>query len=180
MSSKNKSTSTEGIGSLIVGRGWYLPWHAINDLQRESVDRLTKRAKAAHYVNLTVRINGKDEVYEADWLKHLQPIKPDETTDRTAKLEFALRGLYWDQVDYLILNKLGGMQNHWMRTAREALGMDVDDIRPAVEPRETSPRLFQRIADVLEYKPDDPERVQVVEGQGRLFWELMLMIKESA
>lgn len=64
----------------------------------------------------------------------LHRIKPVETTDRTAKLEFALRGLYWDQVDYLMLNKLGGMQNHWMRAAREALGMDPDDIRPAVEP----------------------------------------------
>jgi len=48
-----------------------------------------------------------------------------------AKLEFALRGLYWDHVDYLTLNKLGGMNNHWMRAAREALGMDPDDTRPA-------------------------------------------------
>lgn len=66
---------------------------------------------------------------------YAQPaVEPRHTTDRTAKLEFALRGLYWDQVDYLMLNKLGGMQNHWMRAAREALGMDIDDVRPAVEP----------------------------------------------
>jgi hypothetical protein len=45
-------------------------------------------------------------------------------------LETALRGLYWDNVDYLTLNKLGGMQNHWMRAARMALGIDVDDVRP--------------------------------------------------
>lgn len=47
------------------------------------------------------------------------------------ELETALRGLYWDNVDYLTLNKLGGMQNHWMRAARVSLGMDVDDVRPA-------------------------------------------------
>lgn len=54
-------------------------------------------------------------------------------TTRESKLETALRGLYWDQVDYLTLNKLGGMQNHWMRAAREALGMDIDDVRPSQE-----------------------------------------------
>jgi hypothetical protein len=68
-----------------------------------------------------------------------------ETSDvwrlsRESKLEFALRGLYWDQVDYLTLNKLGGMNNHWMRAAREALGMDIDDIRPSPEePTELCP-----------------------------------------
>lgn len=36
-------------------------------------------------------------------------------------LAFALRGLYDDQVSYLTLNKLGGMDNHWMRAARIAL-----------------------------------------------------------
>lgn len=36
-------------------------------------------------------------------------------------LAFALKGLYDDQVDYLKLNNLGGMDNHWMRAARIAL-----------------------------------------------------------
>jgi hypothetical protein len=36
-------------------------------------------------------------------------------------LAFALKGLYEDQVDYLTLNKLGGIDNHWMRAARIAL-----------------------------------------------------------
>lgn len=35
-------------------------------------------------------------------------------------LEFALRGLYDDQVDYLVLNNLGGLDNHWMRATRIA------------------------------------------------------------
>jgi hypothetical protein len=33
----------------------------------------------------------------------------------------ALAGLYADQVDYLTINKLGGMDNHWMKAARAAL-----------------------------------------------------------
>lgn len=37
------------------------------------------------------------------------------------QLAFALKGLYEDQVDYLKLNNLGGMDNHWMRAARIAL-----------------------------------------------------------
>ena len=36
-------------------------------------------------------------------------------------LLFALKGLYADQVDYLTINKLGGMDNHWMKAAREAI-----------------------------------------------------------
>jgi hypothetical protein len=36
-------------------------------------------------------------------------------------LEFALRGLYDDNVDYLVTNNLGGLDNHWMRATRIAL-----------------------------------------------------------
>lgn len=43
----------------------------INDLQRDSIVQLVKRAKAAHYANIVLRINGNDEIIQADWLKHL-------------------------------------------------------------------------------------------------------------
>jgi hypothetical protein len=33
----------------------------------------------------------------------------------------ALQGLYADQVDYLTLNHLGGLDNHWMKAARAAI-----------------------------------------------------------
>ena len=55
---------------------WTLTDKNINSLQVESVDSLIRRAKAAHYVNVLVRINGKDEIYEADWLKHLHRTAP--------------------------------------------------------------------------------------------------------
>lgn len=34
-----------------------------------------------------------------------------------------LLGLYEDNVDYLRLNNLGGYDNHWLKAAREVLGM---------------------------------------------------------
>jgi hypothetical protein len=45
---------------------------------------------------------------------------------RIEQLEAALNGLYEDQVDYLTLNHLGGMDNHWMKAARAALGSSVE------------------------------------------------------
>jgi len=45
-------------------------------------------------------------------------------------LEFALRGLYDDQVDYLTLNNLGGLDNHWMRATRIALVAYEDALNP--------------------------------------------------
>lgn len=43
----------------------------INDLQIKSVQTLIDRAKRAHYVDVVIRINGKDEHYQADWIKHM-------------------------------------------------------------------------------------------------------------
>ena len=56
-----------------------------------------------------------------------------ETTgkDRIEHLEFVLRGFYWDQVDYIKRNHLGGMDNHWMRATRIALGILPDDPIPS-------------------------------------------------
>jgi len=50
---------------------WTLTDEKINDLQVATIERLIPRCKAAHFVNVRVRINGQWEEYEADWLKHL-------------------------------------------------------------------------------------------------------------
>lgn len=55
-------------------RYWRLTDEKINDIQVQSIDHLIKRAKAAHFVNVRVRINGKWEEFEADWIKHLKPV----------------------------------------------------------------------------------------------------------
>ena len=51
--------------------GWFLPRDKLNQKQAESIKGLIEIAKHAHYVNVLVRINGRDEWYEIDWLKHM-------------------------------------------------------------------------------------------------------------
>jgi hypothetical protein len=57
---------------------WLLTDANINSLQVASIQRLIDRAKHAHHTDLIIRINGQDEHYEADWLKHLvrHPLPP--------------------------------------------------------------------------------------------------------
>jgi len=45
----------------------------------------------------------------------------DRLAGENKRLRQALQGLYDDQVDYLAINHLGGMDNHWMVRARAAL-----------------------------------------------------------
>lgn len=45
---------------------------AINEMQVRSIRRLIASAKHAHHTDIHMRINGADEVIEADWLKHLR------------------------------------------------------------------------------------------------------------
>lgn len=43
----------------------------VNDLQRESITKVIDRAKFVDYIDIVMRVNGKEERIEADWLKHL-------------------------------------------------------------------------------------------------------------
>lgn len=47
----------------------------INPIVEESIRRLIRRAKWAHTVDIVMRIDGKDERIEADWLKYLEEIQ---------------------------------------------------------------------------------------------------------
>ena len=55
------------------GPWWQLDSRHINNLQQDSIVALVKRCKAAHYVDVSIRINGKYELHQADWIKHLKP-----------------------------------------------------------------------------------------------------------
>ena len=44
----------------------------INDLQVDSIKSLIERCKQAHFADVHIRINGKWEVHEADWIKHME------------------------------------------------------------------------------------------------------------
>lgn len=50
---------------------WSLTSERINDLQIVSIDRVIARAKQAHHLDICVRINGKNEWHQADWIKHI-------------------------------------------------------------------------------------------------------------
>lgn len=52
---------------------WTLTDAKLNELQVDTINRLIQRCKGAHYVDVLVRINGQDERFQADWLKHLKP-----------------------------------------------------------------------------------------------------------
>lgn len=51
---------------------WKISADHINKFQQSSIMTLVKLAKAAHYVDVVVRINGEYRVIQADWLKHLE------------------------------------------------------------------------------------------------------------
>jgi hypothetical protein len=55
---------------------WILTDENINSIQVASVQRLIDRLKHAHHTDLCVRINGQDEWFQADWLKHMVRATP--------------------------------------------------------------------------------------------------------
>jgi len=59
---------------------WLLTDKNINSLQVDSIQRLIDRLKHAHHTDLCVRINGQDEWFQADWLKHMVRVTPPQRT----------------------------------------------------------------------------------------------------
>ena len=57
---------------------WLLIDKNINSLQVDSIQRLIDRLKYAHHTDIRVRINGHDEWFEADWLKHMVRVTPPQ------------------------------------------------------------------------------------------------------
>jgi hypothetical protein len=57
---------------------WLLTDKNINSLQVDSIQRLINRLNHAHHTDLCVRINGQDEWFQADWLKHMVIATPPQ------------------------------------------------------------------------------------------------------
>ena len=75
--------------------GWLLTDKNINSLQVDSIQRLIDRLKHAHHTDVCVRINGQDEWFQADWLKHMVRATPPQRkplTDDEMKLLWAKHG----------------------------------------------------------------------------------------
>lgn len=52
---------------------WSMPHHSINRLQQAAIKHTVKLARAGHWVDIVIRINGEYTVLQADWLKYLAP-----------------------------------------------------------------------------------------------------------
>jgi hypothetical protein len=61
---------------------WLLTDKNINSIQVDSIQRLIDRLKHAHHTDLCVRINGQDEWFQADWLKHMVRVTPPQRTEQ--------------------------------------------------------------------------------------------------
>ena len=70
---------------------WLLPDKNINSLQVDSIQRLINRLKHAHHTDLCVRINGQDEWFQADWLKHMARATPPQRTEPVIDKSAAIR-----------------------------------------------------------------------------------------
>jgi hypothetical protein len=64
---------------------WVITEKNINSLQVTSIQRLIDRLKHAHHTDLRVRINGQDEWFQADWIKHLQRTHPPRKQEPLCK-----------------------------------------------------------------------------------------------
>jgi len=61
---------------------WLLTDKNINSLQVDSIQRLIDGLNHAHHTDLCVRINGQDEWFQADWLKHMVRATPPQRTEQ--------------------------------------------------------------------------------------------------
>jgi len=78
--------------------GWLLNDKNINSIQVNSIHRLIERLKHAHHTDLCVRINGQDEWFQADWLKHMVRATPPQRKPLTDEEIFALENSIPDEV----------------------------------------------------------------------------------
>ncbi len=65
---------------------WLLTDKNINSLQVDSIQRLINRLNHAHHTDIRVRINGQDEWFQADWLKHMVRVTPPQRKPLTDDL----------------------------------------------------------------------------------------------
>jgi len=77
---------------------WLLTDKNINSLQVDSIQRLINRLNHAHHTDIRVRINGQDEWFEADWLKHMVRATPPQRKPLTDEQIFACENSVPDEV----------------------------------------------------------------------------------
>ena len=92
---------------------WLLTDKNINSLQVDSIQRLINRLNHAHHTDLCVRINGQDEWFQADWLKHMVRATPPQRKPLTVQEIAAFVGTH----------QYGSEQLKWFRLGEAAHGI---------------------------------------------------------
>jgi len=57
---------------MLVPTHWTIEPALLNELQQAGIVEVVRMAKLAHWVDVTMRVDGRYVVYQADWIKHLQ------------------------------------------------------------------------------------------------------------
>lgn len=70
MSIKNRIQAASAL------KGWFLPATSVGD--PAGIQDLIDWLRGAHFIDLAVRINGKDEREQGDWVKYLEPVYGEE------------------------------------------------------------------------------------------------------
>jgi hypothetical protein len=83
---------------------WLLTDKNINSLQVDSIQRLIDRLKHAHHTDIRVRINGHDEWFEADWLKHMVRVTPPQPEQKPVT-HAVIAGALFDFMGWLTSRK---------------------------------------------------------------------------
>jgi len=52
---------------------WQVTAHTLNRLQQASITEMVRMAKHAHMTDIVLRVDGRYVVYQADWIKSLEP-----------------------------------------------------------------------------------------------------------
>jgi hypothetical protein len=93
--------AAQGMEPVAQKPGWFLSYDAVSHLP--SLPKLIEHAKRAHYTNAIVRKDGKETVYEADWIKHLRWVdvaaSPPESPAPAREAQDKAPDEIWLQID---------------------------------------------------------------------------------
>ncbi|MBU3721205.1 MAG: hypothetical protein FGM22_10755 [Burkholderiaceae bacterium] len=141
---------------------WLITDEKINSIQVDSIQRLIDRAKHAHMTDIKLRINGQDEWYQADWLKHMIRTSPTKPEPVAWAISFDGETPYklWDGGDCALLDI--EVKRHGGKTRKMPLYTSPPKREP---PCKTGSQCTTKCMECAE-----PEPVAWVERDGELVW----------
>ena len=108
---------------------WLIDDKSINHLQIKTIQRLIERANHAHMTDIKLRINGQDEWYEGDWIKHMvEAPQPNQEQDKPVAIIEVKNGKAWLRYE-IFTGLVNGLHNlytkpqtkEWVRLTEEEL-----------------------------------------------------------